>query len=393
MGFEQEMAETKTAVAQLASWCLTVALHQEFGIGASRLERLAKVLRRLQEENVAAVLSQGTKAAVRQREGWIHGKVEMDFSVPLLRAPRTRREKQLRMAGDEAATAAWQIYAAGAIQELRFGPERLERLRQAGRDNYRQFNQWASEDGLEVAMERLRRCVHAALQEEVRIVDERSSHYREDAAAMEQDLWATKAVADRIQASRVLAVPGISHTDAEKGEKPQNASVPFKRFIEAVNVLPDGEPVTITDDGGYMRLDAGKIHTRIRIGGIHTRVEVRSMDIDFIFPLNTADVEKLFSASMNVTDMITIACGPEGLSLSVSDDALAGMKYTDPEITSERSMRSNFQLDYVVSALKGIKGNVLISLDNDYPLKIASNEPFTTVYYLAPRLIEGEAEE
>lgn len=181
--------------------------------------------------------------------------------------------------------------------------------------------------------------------------------------------------------------------DAEKGEKPQNASVPFKRFIEAVNVLPDGEPVTITDDGGYMRLDAGKIHTRIRIGGIHTRVEVRSMDIDFIFPLNTADVEKLFSASMNVTDMITIACGPEGLSLSVSDDALAGMKYTDPEITSERSMRSNFQLDYVVSALKGIKGNVLISLDNDYPLKIVSNEPFTTVYYLAPRLIEGEAEE
>ena len=130
MGFEQEMAETKTSVAQLASWCLTVALHQAFGIGA----------------------------------------------------------------------------------------DRLERLRQAGRDNYRQFNQWAAEDGLEVAMERLRRCVHAALQEEVRIVDERSSHYREDAAAMEQDLRATQAVAERIRASRVLAVPGISHTDAEKGE-------------------------------------------------------------------------------------------------------------------------------------------------------------------------------
>ena len=93
------MSETKTAVAQLASWCLTVALHQEFGIGAGRLERLAKVLRRIQEENVAAVLSQGTEAAARQRESWIQGKVQMDFPVPLLRAPRTRREKQLRMAG------------------------------------------------------------------------------------------------------------------------------------------------------------------------------------------------------------------------------------------------------------------------------------------------------
>ena len=218
MGFSQEMSETKTSVAQLASWCLTVALHQEFGIGAGRLERLAKVLRRIQEENVAAVLSQGTEAAARQREGWIQGKVQLDFPVPLLRAPRTRREKQLRMAGDEAAATAWQIYAAGVIQELRFGPDRLKRLRQAGRDNYRQFNQWAAGDGLEVAMERLRRCVHAALQEEVRIVDERSSHYREDAAAIEQDLRATQAMADRIRASRVLAVPGISHTDAEKGE-------------------------------------------------------------------------------------------------------------------------------------------------------------------------------
>lgn len=181
--------------------------------------------------------------------------------------------------------------------------------------------------------------------------------------------------------------------DAEKGERPQNASIYFKRFIEVVNVLPDEEPVTITDDGGYMRLDAGKVHTSIRIGGIHTRVEVKNLDIDFIFPLNTADVEKLFSTSMNVMDMITFACGPDGLTLSVTDESLAGVKYTDPEITSENYMRSHFQLDYVVSALKGMKGSVLISLGNDYPLKIASNEPFTTVYYLAPRVIEGEAEE
>lgn len=40
MGFEQEMSETKTSVAQLASWCLTVALHQEFGRGAGRLDWL-----------------------------------------------------------------------------------------------------------------------------------------------------------------------------------------------------------------------------------------------------------------------------------------------------------------------------------------------------------------
>ena len=175
--------------------------------------------------------------------------------------------------------------------------------------------------------------------------------------------------------------------DLDKEEIPQNATVRFERFIEAVNVLPDGEDVTITDDGWVMRLDAGKIHTSVRIGGIHTRVEVKSMDIDFMFPLNTADVEKLFSASMNVTDMITIACGPGGLSLSVTDDNLAGMRYTDSEITSETDIMSHYQLDYVVAALKGLKGNVLVSLANDYPLKISSTDPFATVYYLAPRVI------
>ena len=218
MDFEKEMAETKTSVAQLVSWCLTVALHQEFGIGSGRLERLAKVLRRLQDKNVETVLSQGEEAAIRQREKWICGKSQLDFPVPLLRAPRTRREKQLRMAGDEAATIAWQIYAAGVIEEFKFGSDRLERLWRVGRDNYRQFNDWSDKDGREVAMERLRRCVQDALHEEVLVVDERSPRYQADTHELDRDLRATQAVADRIRASRVLAVPGISHTDDEKGK-------------------------------------------------------------------------------------------------------------------------------------------------------------------------------
>ncbi len=176
--------------------------------------------------------------------------------------------------------------------------------------------------------------------------------------------------------------------DEAKGEQPQCTSVSFRRFIEAVNVLPEGENVTITDDGEVMRFDAGKVHTSVRIGGIYTDVRINPLDIDFTFPLNTGDVERLFTASMQVTDMITISCGPSGLSLSVSDDTLAGMEYTDPEITSETEMTSRFQLDYVVAALKGLKGNVLVSMDNDYPLKIAAKDPFMTVYYLAPRVVE-----
>ena len=176
--------------------------------------------------------------------------------------------------------------------------------------------------------------------------------------------------------------------DESREERPQCTSVSFRRFIEAVNVLPEDEVVTITDDESVMRFDAGKVHTSVRIGGIYTDVKIKPISIDFTFPLNTVDVERLFTASMQVTDMITFSCGPSGLSLSVSDDTLAGMEYTDPEITSEKEMSSHFQLDYVVAALKGLKGNVLVSMDDDYPLKIAAKDPFMTVYHLAPRVVD-----
>ena len=218
MNFAQERSETRTGVAQLTSWCLTVALHQQFGIGSERLNRLAEAMTRIQAEGVATVMQAGEAAAARQRREWMQGKAQPDFPVPLLRAPRTRREKQLRMAGDEAAAIAWQIYAAGCIQALGFGPARLEALRQAGRDNYRQFNTWAHEDGLEVAFERLRRCVQDALREEVRVVDEKSSQYRGAQAREEAELRSARFVADRVRLSGALAVPGIRHTEAQQAE-------------------------------------------------------------------------------------------------------------------------------------------------------------------------------
>lgn len=41
--FKQQMEETRESTAQIVCWCLTVALHQEFGVGAYRLERLAQL--------------------------------------------------------------------------------------------------------------------------------------------------------------------------------------------------------------------------------------------------------------------------------------------------------------------------------------------------------------
>lgn len=69
-----------------------------------------------------------------------------------------------RMAGDRAAKIAWQIYAKAVIDVLHYGPDRLERLRKESHANYEQLNKWGHEDGLDVAMEKLRRCAADAMQ-------------------------------------------------------------------------------------------------------------------------------------------------------------------------------------------------------------------------------------
>ena len=171
MTFKQQMEETRESVSQIACWCLMVALHQEFGVGARRLERLIKRMNQLEETNIRTMMQEGTRAADKQRADWIGGRDELSFPVPLLRAPRNRKEQQLRMAGDEAASMSWQLFAAACISCLRYGAFRLAKLREEGRKNYQQMNQWAHEDGMEVAMERLKRCAEAALRKKCQTVE------------------------------------------------------------------------------------------------------------------------------------------------------------------------------------------------------------------------------
>ena len=98
--------------------------------------------------------------------------VEPEFRVPVLRAPRTRREQQLRMAGDVAASMVWTLYAKACMELLGYGAGRLNRLKQEALANYRQVNEEGRADGLDVAMEHLRRCACDALQTDDIIVED-----------------------------------------------------------------------------------------------------------------------------------------------------------------------------------------------------------------------------
>lgn len=123
MNLATEIDLTQDSVVQLTSWCGQIALHELWGLGRVRLDRITRRQEQLGNESLAVVM-------VPDRNGM----------------PQTEKARQLRA-------------------------ERLNRLYREMRHNYEQLNEWGKADGIEVAMEKLRRCACEALQTEEIVVE------------------------------------------------------------------------------------------------------------------------------------------------------------------------------------------------------------------------------
>ena len=161
MSLTTELDLTREGTAEMTRWCILIALHQSFGVGAARLNKILARAEKLGQESLDVAMTANERG---MPEG-----VDPDFRVPVLRSPRTRREEQLRMAGDVAASMVWTLCAEACIEELGFGAGRLNRLKEEALANYRQVNEEGHADGLDVAMEHLRRCAQAALKEDIMV--------------------------------------------------------------------------------------------------------------------------------------------------------------------------------------------------------------------------------
>ena len=182
MSLTTELDLTREGTAEMTRWCILIALHQSFGIGAARLNKVLARAEKLGQESLDVAMTvndrgmPSTDRSLALRRSWMPRNVDPDFRVPVLRSPRTRREEQLRMAGDVAASMVWTLCAEACIEELGFGAGRLNRLKEEALANYRQVNEEGHADGLDVAMEHLRRCAQDALKEEV-AVDEQQVRF------------------------------------------------------------------------------------------------------------------------------------------------------------------------------------------------------------------------
>lgn len=176
MDLRTELDLTRDGTAEMTRWCILIALHQSFGIGTARMNKILARAEKLGQESLNVAMTANdrgmpsTDRSLALRRSWMPRNVDPDFRVPVLRSPRTRREEQLRMAGDVAASMVWTLCAKACVEELGFGAGRLNRLKEETLANYRQVNEEGHADGLDVAMEHLRRCAEDALKEEV-VVD------------------------------------------------------------------------------------------------------------------------------------------------------------------------------------------------------------------------------
>lgn len=183
MSLTTELDLTREGTAEMTRWCILIALHQSFGVGAAQLNKILARAEKLGQESLDVAMTvnergmPSTDRSLALRRSWMPEGVDPDFRVPVLRSPRTRREEQLRMAGDVAASMVWTLCAEACIEELGFGAARLNRLKEETLANYRQVNEEGHADGLDVAMEHLRRCAQDALKEEV-TVDEQPDEDR-----------------------------------------------------------------------------------------------------------------------------------------------------------------------------------------------------------------------
>ncbi len=111
--FQTEMDDTQQAVSQIVCLCTTIALHQEFGVGKTRLDRITDRIHELEDQNTEVIMTpdaNGRPSKARAeaiRESWLAGYVTSDYRIPMLRAPRGRKEQQYQIAGNKAARIAF----------------------------------------------------------------------------------------------------------------------------------------------------------------------------------------------------------------------------------------------------------------------------------------------
>ena len=183
MSLTTELDLTREGTAEMTRWCILIALHQSFGVGAVRLNRIltrAEVLGRESLDVAMTANDRGmpsTDESLALRCSWMPEGVDPDFRVPVLHSPRTRAARAAADGGQRGSQHGLDALCQGLYG--RAGLRRGAAEPAEGRDTGQlpAGKRRGPYGRLDVALEHLRRCAEDALKEEV-TVDEQPDEDR-----------------------------------------------------------------------------------------------------------------------------------------------------------------------------------------------------------------------
>ena len=180
-----------------------------------------------------------------------------------------------------------------------------------------------------------------------------------------------------------------SESDADR-----YTQISLRKLSEALSTITEDGSVSITDDGAFVCVDCGRMHRKIRKEGEYgpdRKPRNPKLDLACSVMFDTNEIYAMMKKGSSISDHIIITCGPDGLKISLVGDTESA-SYENPDIVTDdgQTYTSMFPLDYICDALNGFRGEVVMELDTNYPLKLMTMDPFVSVYLLAPRVEEGE---
>ena len=159
MSLENRITQARNNAIDFTHACVTIALHEVFGLGRERLEKVNKRRNEVNGEVLRIMAKCGRPLeATQNAEAWLRSRMPQGTPWELLipnakGVAKTHTELKIKGAVDEAATLEWRVYAVACAEVLGFRAARMNRLYDATMDNYRQLNQWVLEEGVDVALE------------------------------------------------------------------------------------------------------------------------------------------------------------------------------------------------------------------------------------------------
>ena len=210
MSLENRITLAQKNAVDFTHACVTIALHEVFGLGRERLEKVNKRRNEVNGEVLRIMAKCGRPLeATQNAEAWLRTRMPQGTPWELLipnakGVAKTHAELKIKGAVDEAATLEWRVYAVACAEVLGFRAARMNRLYDATMDNYQQLNQWVLEEGVDVALEWFRRAAAQGYGTEVEVLEvpeEREVEaYRQHSA---EAVWKVQKTQIRAQVSRM----------------------------------------------------------------------------------------------------------------------------------------------------------------------------------------------